>query len=683
MLRFSFLFIGLCAAVFFAEAQKRPNIVIIMADDLGFSDIGSYGGEIATPNLDKLAEAGIRYRQFYNAARCCPTRASLLTGLYPHQAGMGWMAAADLGTTPAYEGNLNEQCVTIAEVLKTAGYATYMTGKWHVTNERKIHGEVKDNWPLQRGFDRYFGIIPGGANYFTPVIYSGNKSFKAPADFYLTDAISDSSVKFVNEHFSGDSGNPFFMYVAYTAPHWPLHAPKQVIDKYKDVYKKGWDSIRQERFQKQQEIGLFRLGTMLSPKDTQVKDWVDLPDAEKEEMAMRMAIYAAQTEIMDRGIGAIVGALKKNNTLENTLIFFLSDNGACAEFISSGKSKAVDGSEETFESYRLPWANVSSTPYREYKHFTHEGGIATPLIVHWPAGIKRTLNNQFVSGYGHLTDIMATCVDVAAASYPATFKGTGILPLEGKSLYPHFSGKPNNRGRIYWEHEANIAVREGKWKLVAKTPEGAAFSTDAIQLFDMDADPTEMKDLGKTYPQLVRELYADWQRWAEKIGAFPLDTREYNVRMQAFRRNLNGSFDDNLGHWNIRTAGGNQLLVDESGQISGRKSALAVVESPEDRPGALSMFWPFKAEEGERFVVRLKSKSDKTTRFYLRLENVEQPGVKVIDQAVPVKQQIKAFEYASSAIPQKGMYRVALYFGGAGEHSKIWVDDVEMMAVKN
>ncbi|HEU5147748.1 MAG TPA: arylsulfatase, partial [Chryseosolibacter sp.] len=377
------LVIGVLA--FSVQAQERPNIVLILADDMGYSDLGSYGGEVSTPHLDKLATDGLRYRQFYNAARCCPTRAALMTGLYPHQAGMGWMAAADLGT-PQYQGTLNNQCVTIAEVLKEAGYGTYMAGKWHLTNERKIDGMVTDSWPKQRGFDQYFGIVPGGANYFTPVIYSDNNRYPAPPDFYLTDAISDTTVKYIDQHFSTRKDEPMFMYVAYTAPHWPLHALQKEIDKSKERYAKGWDKLRQERFKKQKQLGVITEGTKLSPRDEQIEAWGSLTEEKQNEMVMRMAIYAAQIDIMDQGVGRIVQKLKEKNQLDNTLILFLSDNGACAEFISSGKSKEVTGKENTFESYRIAWANLSSTPFREYKHFTHEGGIATPLIAHWPSG---------------------------------------------------------------------------------------------------------------------------------------------------------------------------------------------------------------------------------------------------------------------------------------------------------
>lgn len=663
-------------------AQQKPNIILILVDDMGFSDIGCYGGEIQTPNVDQLAKEGLRYKQFYNGARCCPTRASLMTGLYPHQAGMGWMAAADLKTTPAYQGNLNNECVTIAEVLRPAGYNTYMSGKWHLTNERKIDGYIIDNWPIQRGFERYFGIVPGGANYYTPVIYSNNTRYNAPDNFYLTDAISDTSVKYIKEHFAAQPDKPFFMYVAYTAPHWPLHAPASIIEKYKNIYMKGWDVIREERFARQKQMGLFDANAKLSPRDERIPAWNTLSEEEKKEMSMRMAIYAAQVDIMDQGVGRIVKTLKEYNQLDNTLILFLSDNGACAEYISSGKSKAVDGTAETFESYRINWANVSSTPYKEYKHFTHEGGIATPLIVHWPKGIKAELKNSYVKEYGHITDIMATCIDVAKATYPTTYKGNRIVPLQGKSLVPHFSGSSNHRGRIYWEHEANIAVRDGKWKLVAKTEEGNTFNETALQLYDMERDPIEMNDLSSRYPDRVKEMYTDWRRWAESIGAFPLDTREYNVRMRAYRRFINGNFDDNLGGWTVRVANEAKatINIDESGKISG-KSALINVDKPGPRPAAIMLAWPFPVKKGERFAIKFKTVAEKDASFLVRLENVADGRDRIIDAEINTEKKINTHSFKSAAADKEGNYRLAFYFGNTQSGSKIWIDDIELIRI--
>jgi len=664
-------------------AQKKPNIIVILADDMGFSDIGAYGGEVNTPNIDKLAKEGLRYKQFYNAARCCPTRASLITGLYPHQAGMGWMAAANLGT-PAYQDDLNKSCVTIAEVLKTAGYGTYMTGKWHLTNERKIDGVVTGSWPKQRGFDKYFGIIPGGANYFTPVIYSDNTSYKAPDNFYLTHAITDSSVKFIDDHFA-TGNNPMFMYVAYTAPHWPLHALQKDIDKYKEQYKIGWDKLRQQRFERQKQIGLFSNNVTLSPRDTAVPAWDDLSASKQNEFAMRMAIYAAQIDAMDQGIGKIIAKLKEKNQLENTLIFFMSDNGACAEFISSGKSKAVDGTEETFESYRINWANAGSTPFRQYKHYTHEGGIATPLVVHWPAGISKNLENKYVSEYGHVSDIMATCVEVSKAKYPSKFQGHNITPLQGKSLVPHFSGKSNNRGVIYWEHEANIAMRDGKWKMVAKTPEDQQLDLKHLELYDMDADPAELHDLALKYPERLNSMYTGWFKWAKSINAFPLDTREYGVRIQAYKRKINGSFDDNLGGWNVKKAPGVQgeIRIDTTGKLTGKNSAHISMIKPGDKPAGLLLNWPFKAVKGETFKVSVNAKANTKTSFWLRLEKANGDFEKIIDQEIKVSIKPNKNSFQSIAVPADDTYRIAVYFGKLGSGDEVYIDDIELTPVNS
>lgn len=664
--------------------DKRPNIVLIMADDMGYSDLGCYGGEVQTPNIDGLAKEGIRYRQFYNAARCCPTRASLMTGLYPHQAGMGWMAAADLGT-PEYQGNLNNTSVTIAEVLKSAGYSTYMTGKWHLTNERKIKGEVKDNWPKQRGFDRYFGIIPGGANYFTPTVYSNNKSYKAPKDFYLTNAISDTSVAYIKDHVATEKDKPFFMYVAYTSPHWPLHALQKDIAKYKDIYQVGWDSIRKARFARQKELGLFPEDALMTPRDPEIPAWKDEPQKLKKEMAMRMAIYAAQIDIMDQGVGRIITELKNAGELDNTLIFFLSDNGACAEYISSGKSKKIDGTADTFESYRINWANVSSTPFKEYKHYTYEGGIATPFIVHWPNGVKSDLNGSFTGNYGQIMDVMATCVDVANATYPKEFNGNQITPMQGKSLTPNFKGKVLDRGEIFWEHEANIALRDGKWKMVAKTKPKHKFSKSSLRLYDLQSDPTEMNDLSAEYPEKLESMYENWHSWGESIHVFPMNTRMYNDRMQTYRRNINGEFEDNLGDWHIKKANAikAEIVTDHASELSGRNSARISMEDSRGKESDLVMNWKFPARKGEKLRISLKNKSNRESSFILRLEKLHEGESSLMDEQILVKPEEASESYTSVKIPEDGNYKLALYFGALKPGDRVWVDDIEINSIEN
>ncbi len=363
-----------------AQNQERPNIVLIMADDMGFSDIGSFGGEIKTPHLDHLAANGLRFSQFYSAARCCPSRASLLTGLYPHMAGMGWMTGVDM-REPGYSGDLNNTSVTIAEVLKTSDYATFAVGKWHVSENVKYDGS-KHNWPLQRGFDKYYGIIPGAANYFEPVgLTSGNEEVFASNGFYLTDAMSDTAASYIRKHVAEKIKSPFFLYLAYNAPHWPLHAKKKDIQKYMDVYSKGWDRLREKRYERQQQLGIIKSSVKLTDRDSLVPAWENIPEPERQLWIKRMAIYAAQIDCIDQGIGRIVGTLKKNHIFNNTLIIFISDNGGSAERISrEDKNIGALGKKESFESYRINWANLSNTPFKRYKSCLDEGGIASPCI---------------------------------------------------------------------------------------------------------------------------------------------------------------------------------------------------------------------------------------------------------------------------------------------------------------
>jgi arylsulfatase A-like enzyme len=520
-----------------SPSGSRPHIILIMADDMGYSDIGCYGGEIRTPNLDRLAEEGLRYTHFHNTARCCPTRASLLTGLYPHQAGVGHMMA-DRGLD-GYRGDLNKNCVTLAEVLKLAGYSAYMSGKWHVTRFLKNDGP-KHNWPQQRGFDRFFGTITGSGSFFEPMtITSDNEYLKTlPPGFYYTDAISDHAVKFIKEHHQKLADKPFFLYVAYTSPHWPLHALERDIAKYKGLYGKGWDALREERYRRMIEMGIIDPRWNLTERDPRVPPWEKAEN--KQWQARRMEVYAAQIDCMDQGIGRILRELDTHGCLDNTLIFFLSDNGGCAEEITDswkawiigggeyvGRARTLDGKliqigndpefmpgpYDTYQSYGIPWANVSNTPFRLYKHWVHQGGVATPLIVHWPAKIKT--REGFRHQTGHLIDIMATCVDVSGASYPSEYKKYPIIPFEGKSLVPTFEGMPIDREAIFFEHERNRAVIAGKWKLVASGGEGL------WELYDLVQDRTETNDLALSDPQRAEKMAAMWKEWALRTKVIP------------------------------------------------------------------------------------------------------------------------------------------------------------------
>ena len=527
-------------------AADKPNVVVILSDDMGYSDLGCYGGEIATPHLDALAANGLRFTQFYNTARCCPTRASLLTGLYPHQAGVGHMM--DDKGKPGYTGNLNPSCRTIPEVLKPAGYRSYAVGKWHVTRNIAADGP-KTNWPLHRGFDRYYGTIHGAGSFYDPSSLVRDDTMISPfADpeykpetYYYTDAIAHHATRFVREH---DPKNPFFLYVAFTAAHWPMHALPEDIAKYRGKYDAGYDPIRRARFEKAAQLGLIDPAQGMAPMTTQ---WDAVADQKWE--AAGMEVYAAMVTRMDAGIGRLVAELKRTGQFDNTLILFMQDNGGCAElqgrtgnknhpnmdrpakptlppmkatdFAATGSvptqtrdgfpvrmgPKVMPGPADTYVAYGKGWATVSNTPFREYKHWVHEGGIGTPLIAHWPKGIAA--KGELRKHAGHLIDVAATCVDLAGATYPA-----GATPLEGKSLRPAFDGKPLDRTALYWEHEGNRAVREGDWKLVSK-------HNQPWELYDLAADRVEARDLATTEPDRVKRLITLYDAYAKRANVEP------------------------------------------------------------------------------------------------------------------------------------------------------------------
>jgi len=499
-----------------ASGGKRPNIVLILNDDMGFSDLGCYGSEIQTPNLDRLAAGGVRFTQFYNCARCCPTRASLLTGLYPHQAGVGHMV--NNRGTPAYQGYLNDSCVTIAEALRAGGYRTAMSGKWHV-------GEERPHWPCDRGFEKYQGLISGASNYFKiddqrTWARDNEKITDVGEDFYITDAIGNYAVERIAEF--GKGREPFFLYVAFTSPHWPLHALPEDIAKYKGKYDIGWDELRSQRHKRMIEMGIVDAKWPITPRDPTAPVWADVPD--KEWNSMRMAVYAAQIDRMDQNIGRILTKLRELGPTESTLVMFLADNGGCAEGQAGNDPKIMPGPKETFQSYGLPWANASNTPFRRYKHWVHEGGIATPFIASWPGVIR---GGGLTPQVGHLIDVMPTCLEVAGIEYPRTYKNRPITPTEGKSLAPIFQGETRaGHENLFWEHEGNRAVRQGKWKLVSRFPE-------SWELFDMEADRTEMNNLADKMPTEVKGLSALYDQWAARCGVVPWKVAEKKAAKKA------------------------------------------------------------------------------------------------------------------------------------------------------
>jgi len=502
-------------------AGKRPNIILMMVDDMGFADIGCYGSEIATPNLNRLSENGIKFTEFYNCARCCPSRASLMTGLYPHQTGIGHMTNPEFDYgKPGYRGRMNQNCVTIAEALKPAGYHTFMTGKWHL-------GKKPGQYPINRGFEEYYGLNEGAGNYFRPGELMRNDQYIDPNDlpenYYTTDAFTDTAIEMIRDH--QPDGKPFFLYLAFNAPHWPLHAKPDDIAKYENRYTQGWDALREERYEREKALGIINPKWRLSDRDSEAPAWEELSAGLKEKMARKMAVYAGMIDCVDQNIGKLMRSLEKMGIQDNTLILFLSDNGACWETGAFGfdfnpkysmkKYKEISeiGTDKSFVSYGRSWSNAGNTPFRLHKHWVHEGGIATPLIAYWPKEIKE--KGKMTGELGHIMDIMPTCLELAGAEYPKEFGGNQITALEGKSLLPVLEGKGREGHAIIgWEHEGNRGLRRKNWKLVSEYPH-------EWELYDLDEDRTEMSNLADRYPDQARELMDQYEAWAKRCWVEP------------------------------------------------------------------------------------------------------------------------------------------------------------------
>ena len=512
--------------------SDRPNVVLILVDDMGFADLGCTGSEIQTPNIDKLAKDGALLSSMYNCARCCPTRASLLTGLYPHKAGIGHMGT-NLGT-PAYQGFLRKDAATIAEHLQASGYKTLMSGKWHVAGDfepqdyaRWRVGDADHPTPRQRGFDRFYGILDGAAHFFSPhYLMEDDRRIEVPRDdFYFTDAITDKAIGMVEEAVGEDK--PFFLYLAHTAPHWPLHAHPEDIARYDGVYAKGWDAIRTARHESLNGSGVLQSNWEISPRDVSVHPWEqeEHPDWE----ASKMATYAAMVDRVDQSVGTLVDALKRMDLFDDTLILFLSDNGGCAEFMAEdgwarfypdtthdGRKITMGnvpglapGDAQTFQSYDKPWANVSNAPFRLFKHYVHEGGISTPLIAHWPHGFAARGEAHAPC---HVVDILPTILEVTGAQYLSELDGVQVQPCEGESFMDLLKGEEWIREQpIFFEHEGNAAIRLNQFKLVR-------LQGHDWELYDMEADRTELNNLIGRNVSLERELTRQYQDWAQKSG---------------------------------------------------------------------------------------------------------------------------------------------------------------------
>ncbi len=507
--------IGNLGLVLPTRADDRPNIVVVLVDDLGFSDIGPYGSEVPTPNLDRLAARGVRFTQAYNAARCSPTRASLLTGLYPHQAGMGWLDNRVEPNSKGIRGKLLPRSVTIAEVLGQAGYFTAMTGKWHLGQQ---HGCTPWNRGFQRSLNSRYGEVyfpreegaPGTQTLFLNGREIPKDSPEFGKDWYSTDLFTDWGLKFVDE--ARAEKKPFFLYLAQGAVHFPLRAPAETIAKYRGQYLKGWDNLRDQRYAKQISTGLIDPQWSLSPRPPEVPAWASRPQDRKERFDEIMAVYAAMIERIDIGMGTLMDGLESRGVLDNTLILFLSDNGGNAEGGPPGVTRGEGpiGGPNSHVKLGMDWATLANTPFRRYKHFTHEGGISTPLIAHWPAGIPADRRGSWAKQPVHLIDVMATAVNLAGATYPREFNGHEIEPMQGVSLRPAFEGKAIGREEpIFWEHEGNKAVRDGKWKLVLRDKQ-------PWQLFNMDVDRTELHDLIGQERERASQMESAWNDWARR-----------------------------------------------------------------------------------------------------------------------------------------------------------------------
>jgi arylsulfatase len=527
------------------EADARPNVLVVLLDDLGYSDLSCYGGEIPTPNIDALAASGLRFTQAYNSARCCPSRAALLTGLYPHQAGIGSFTTErpDPKRGPAYLGHLNDRCVSFAEVLQDAGYATYMVGKWHM-------GEPG---PIARGFDEFYGFTRGySQDQWDPDRYERLPAGREPelsyeeGGFYATDAFSDYALEFLDQaHETPD--RPWLLYLAHSAPHFPVQAPREDKQRFLETYRKGWDVLRGERFARQVASGLATEAWVLPPRELVPVDgeertagfsgrpnpaWEDLPADRREDLAHRMALFAAMVSHVDAGMGRIVDFLERTEQLDDTLILLLSDNGACYEWGPHGfdgfdqrvperphttdEELAGMGGPGTWLAYGSAWAHLGNTPLAMYKHFTHEGGICTPLIVHWPHGVAEP--DRWVRTPVMVQDVLPTLCEVAGSSYPEQLGGRDLLPVEGTSLVPLLRGGELGERTLFFEHQGARGVRQGRWKAVwsKREPHEVAW-----ELYDLAGDRCELRDLAAERPERAEALSAAWLDWAARVKVYP------------------------------------------------------------------------------------------------------------------------------------------------------------------
>jgi arylsulfatase len=502
-----------------AVGATPPDVVVFLADDLGFSDLPSYGGEIETPTLDALAREGVRFSQFYVTPRCSPTRAALLTGRTPHAAGVGWLA--DQATEhPAYRGAIRPDVPTLPEALAPAGYRSYAVGKWHLDPALDPAGPDS---PRARGFERYYGVLRGADDLWRPESLARDDARLPPPEppFYLTDALSEAAAGWVRDHARDTPDRPLFLYVAFTAPHWPMQAPPADREAHAGRYREGWDAARARRAERLRGLGVLTGGWALAPRDPRVPPWEEAPHPAWQRARMRA--YAGMVRAMDRGVATVLAALEETGRAERALVVFLSDNGGSPEVLSAasawlrraagfwtpehyGDDPALEpGGPGSFQSQGRGWSNVSNTPFRGHKAGLLEGGIASPLVVRWPAGLRRPAGG-WVRAPAHVTDLAATFLELAGAPAPEA--------LDGESLAPLLAGGTRERGPMFWEHEGWAAVREGELKAVR------AFRGDWA-LHDLAVDRSELHDLAAERPEDLARLVAAWEAWAEEAGVRP------------------------------------------------------------------------------------------------------------------------------------------------------------------
>ncbi len=497
-----------------AQSADRPNIVLIMCDDMGFSDIGCYGGEVNTPNIDRLAREGMRFTQFYNNAKCTTTRASILTGLYPRF---------------GKPGHLRKNMVTLGEAMKLAGYQTSLSGKWHLLDPNWVDSDSNDDWmktfrkethPYYRGFDRYYGLLDGAANFFDPSIpdppYKGGRvrNFgkddhavtEFPNDYYFTDAVTDHAIE--SARIYSKSEDPFFIHITYTAPHYPLHAKPKDIQKYIGKFKMGWNQMRRDRWKRLQENGLANDSWNLSEGDSRAYDW---DSANQDFEDLRMAVYAAMIDNMDQNIGRLLHTLEALDELDNTLICFLSDNGGCSEEPGGrDPKKRTPGPKDDYVAVGPAWGWAQNAPFKRYKSWLHEGGITTPMIAWWPGKIPA---GKIQRQPAHIIDFMPTFLELAESKYPKAFHGNSILPIEGLSMIPLFKDKcrePHDQLAWYWS--GNKAIRQGDWKLVWDK------DVKKWELYNIAEDRCEIQDLASQNPSKVKQMAKDYREWEQLVG---------------------------------------------------------------------------------------------------------------------------------------------------------------------